>query len=319
MSKNDQITYTVKFSNDEDGFFGRECPEDSCKGYFKIEIGTGLKGEELPCHCPYCGHTGSHDTFWTPDQIELAKSAAMREFQGELDKMFKKAFKPTSSKKSLITFKYKPGRRIPLHRYSEKELETIVICSECGLRYAVYGVYAYCPDCGAHNSYQIFEANMELVRKSLDLATTIDDEALSSQLISDALENIVSYFDAYGREQLRIHASEANSDVSRMNCQNLNKLDDNLNSKFSIRLSTSLVGEEWSALNRGFQKRHVISHKGGVIDQQFIDSTSEPQSMLGHKVTLTTEEVHELSTIAQKAALGLKNALDSKIQPEDNN
>ena len=39
----------------------------------KIRFGTGLKGEELPCHCPYCGHKAPQEDFATPGQIEYAK------------------------------------------------------------------------------------------------------------------------------------------------------------------------------------------------------------------------------------------------------
>src|SRR5713226_4313855 len=66
---------TVSIRPDEGGYLGRECPE--CEHYFKITPGTGLKGEDLPCVCPYCGHHNSHDTFFTQDQIEYAQSVAV--------------------------------------------------------------------------------------------------------------------------------------------------------------------------------------------------------------------------------------------------
>src|SRR5450759_1259742 len=69
---------SIPIPADSDAFTGRECPQPDCEGYFKIEFGTGLKGEGLPCHCPYCGHTAGHDHFWTKEQIEYAKSVAMR-------------------------------------------------------------------------------------------------------------------------------------------------------------------------------------------------------------------------------------------------
>src|ERR1051326_2972499 len=67
--------FTVPIQPDEDGYIGRECPKAECEGYFKITLGTGLKGP-APCHCPYCGHTGDQKTFATPQQIEYAKSVA---------------------------------------------------------------------------------------------------------------------------------------------------------------------------------------------------------------------------------------------------
>jgi hypothetical protein len=55
---------SVPIGSDEEGYTGRECPEETCLGYFKITYGTGLRGP-APCHCPYCGHSGEHDTFFT--------------------------------------------------------------------------------------------------------------------------------------------------------------------------------------------------------------------------------------------------------------
>ena len=61
---------SIRMVPDERGFTGRECPNPDCEGYFKIVLGTGLKGKGLPCHCAYCGHTEGHDHFWTKEQIE---------------------------------------------------------------------------------------------------------------------------------------------------------------------------------------------------------------------------------------------------------
>lgn len=44
---------SIPIPADENAFTGRECPQPDCEGYFKIELGTDLKGEGLPCHCPY--------------------------------------------------------------------------------------------------------------------------------------------------------------------------------------------------------------------------------------------------------------------------
>ena len=77
---------SIPIPADENAFTGRECPQPDCEGYFKIELGTGLKGQGLPCHCPYCGHTAGHDQFWTKEQIEYAKSVAMRKITDALHK-----------------------------------------------------------------------------------------------------------------------------------------------------------------------------------------------------------------------------------------
>ncbi len=145
---------SIPIPADDNGFTGRECPQPECEGYFKIELGTGLKGEGLPCHCPYCGHTAGQDQFWTKEQIEYAKSVAMRRITDAFHKDLKKLefdHKPKGAFGIGISMKVKPGRPTPIHYYREKQLETEVVCVNCTLRYSVYGVFAFCPDCGQHN------------------------------------------------------------------------------------------------------------------------------------------------------------------------
>src|SRR5438045_300179 len=138
----------------DDGYLGRECPIASCEGYFKIKPGTGLKGTNLPCHCPYCGHIASQNDFTTKNQIEFAKSVAFRQvvdvLRGELKKM-EFDIKPKGPFGIGISMKLQPGEPIPLKRYRERTLETHVSCNNCTLDYSVYGIFAFCPDCGNHN------------------------------------------------------------------------------------------------------------------------------------------------------------------------
>ena len=42
---------SISIPTDENGYLGRECPEKSCEGYFKIKPGTGLPSA-TDCICP---------------------------------------------------------------------------------------------------------------------------------------------------------------------------------------------------------------------------------------------------------------------------
>ncbi len=102
------------------------------------------------------------------------------------------------------------------------ELEEEVVCDCCTMRYTVFGTFAFCPDCGKHNSLQILEKNLVLAQKQIDLAATVEGE-LAAQLVADALENGVSAFDGFGRETCRVHASKAtnSSKAEAVSFQNL--------------------------------------------------------------------------------------------------
>ncbi len=297
---------SISIPVDENGFTGRECPQADCEGYFKIELGTGLKGEGLPCHCPYCGHTAGHDHFWTKEQIEYAKSVAMRKFSDALHKDLKKLefdHKPKGAFGVGISMKIKPGRPTPIHHYREKKLETEIVCGNCTLRYAVYGVFAFCPDCKQHNSLQILDKNFIVIEKMLELARSADAE-LAEKLIENALEDCVSSFDGFGREIIRIYIKKASNQAKaeKMAFQNLERAKQNASDLFGVDLTLGVTRDEWDTAVRGFQKRHLLSHKFGVIDDEYMRKSGDAQAVVGRKVVVDVDEVRDTVAIVAKLA-----------------
>ncbi|MGB6378036.1 MAG: hypothetical protein WBG24_15080 [Syntrophobacteria bacterium] len=294
----------VEITPDADGFTGRECPNRDCEGYFKIEFGTGLQGESLPCHCPYCGHSASHDHFWTREQIEYVKSVAMRKISDALYKDFKKLeFKHPAKGPFGIGFsmKIERGRPVPIRYYREKRLETEVVCEQCTLHYAIYGVFAYCPDCGIHNSKQILSKNLDLAEKQLDLAATLDGD-IASNLMHDALENVVSVFDGFGRETCRVRANTA-TDPSRaqnVSFQNLRRVQQRLIDLFALDIASAVEEGDWDHACRCFMKRHLLAHKMGVVDQQYFEESNDAEAVIGRKVTISPDEVLKFIKIMRR-------------------
>ena len=146
----------IKLNPDHEGYTGRECLK--CEKYFKIKFGTGLPNA-TDCHCPYCNYVGPQDEFWTKQQIKYAQSVAFNKLTGELLKNLKKLeVKPKKNQLISIGISVK-GRTAPVIYYAEKDLEEKITCNNCTLEYSIYGIFGFCPDCGIHNSLQIFEAN----------------------------------------------------------------------------------------------------------------------------------------------------------------
>ena len=290
-------TVSVPITADEDGFTGRECPNTECDGYFKIVSGTGLEGDGLPCHCPYCGHTAGHDEFWTQEQIRYAKSVAMRRISDAIRKDLKSlefSQKPRGPFGIGLSMKVKTGPPLPIHHYREKELETTVVCTNCTLRYAVYGAFAFCPDCGQHNSQQILWANLEVVQKMLDLAENHDND-LRMKLIENALEDCVSAFDAFGRELCRVHADRTSNPatMNRMRFQNLVHARAELQT-IGVEMTAVITTDAWEQALMLFQKRHLIAHKLGVADQEYVNRSGDRNAVPGRKVRVGSDEVTEL-------------------------
>ncbi len=292
----------VSIPRDEEGYLGRECPQPDCEGYFKIKPGTGLTGENLPCVCPYCGHIGPHDTFFTKEQIEYARSFAIRKATEALRKDLKAMefkTKPAGPLGLSISMKLQPGHLPALRHYREKALETKVTCDSCTLDYSVFGVFAYCPDCASHNSLQILRSNLDLIDRQLALAEGIEEATLRTHLIEDALENCVSSFDGFAREVCSIRSSKSTNPkkCSSVSFQNLKRASETLKVLFGIDLCSFVSSSDWETAHVRFMQRHLIAHKAGVIDQRFFDEVGPGHGGVGRKVAVSIGEIRQLLPI----------------------
>jgi hypothetical protein len=295
---------------DEYGYLGRECPNPHCEEYFKITPGTGIKGP-APCYCPYCGHKGDSQTFWTKQQIEYAKSVAtgkvVEAVRTDL-KALEFEHKPRGPFGIGISMKLKPGAPIPIRWYREKNLETEIICDNCTLRYAIYGVFGWCPDCGVHNSLQILGKNLDLARKKLALVASVEQE-LSEPLLADALAGVVSAFDGFGRQL----CSEGETKPS---FQNLDGGRKRVQQAYNFDMADCLNGDEWLSACRSFQKRHLLAHKMGVVDEEYVLKTSDPAAVVGRKIMLATDEVATLIETVEKMGKRLYEGITGKADQQ---
>lgn len=289
----------ISIPTDEDGLVGRECPNPDCLGYFKIKPGTGLAGEDLPCHCPYCGETEGQDHFWTQDQIEYARSIMMNEVSKALkadvkewDRELKKSTRNSFIK---LGMEFK-GQSHPIYQYEEKQLETKITCDYCALEYSIYGLFAFCPDCAMHNSKQIFKKNIELAEKLVTLSVQEKDLELAQILLVKSLETVVAAFDGFGRAYCEAYAGRANSPdkIKNISFQNITKARISFQKSFEYDFANSLSSNEWDLVVRLFQKRHLFSHKMGVVDESYKEASNDPQAIVGRKITITQEEIQEL-------------------------
>lgn len=289
----------ISIPTDQDGLVGRECPNPDCLGYFKIKPGTGLAGEDLPCHCPYCGETEGQDHFWTQDQIEYARSIMMNEVSKALkvdvkewDRELKKSTRNSFIK---LGMEFK-GQSHPIYQYEEKQLETKITCEYCTLEYSIYGLFAFCPDCAMHNSTQIFKKNIELVEKLIALSAQEKDLELAHILLVKSLETAVATFDGFGRAYCEAYAGRTSDPDKTRNIsfQNITKARISFQKAFGYDFAKSLTTDASDLVVRLFQKRHLFTHKMGIVDESYKESTNDPQAKVGRKITITPEEIREL-------------------------
>ena len=275
-------------------------------------LGTGLAGIE-DCYCPYCGSHDHNSNFHTDAQIEYAKSVAldsiMSEFDSSISKMQQNIRKFNRKSQGLLNLTMRVDRtprRVVIP--ADLKLETYVECANCTLKYGVYGVYAHCPDCGRHNAVQMLENNLETSGKLLELADGLvdADDTLVDKLISKSLTDVVASFDGFGRAICETFASKSSnpSQAEKIRFQNLIGARTSIRKYFGVDLAGGLTLSEWEMVIRCFQKRHVLEHKSGVVDEEYKakadDGEAIAKAIVGRKVNLSLDEVRRLIDVVRK-------------------
>lgn len=287
----------VTLPTDENGMVGRQCPSPDCGQYFKLKLGTGLP--TTMTSCPYCGWTGDSSNFHTPDQIEYAKSIAIKQTLDPILRDFKRTVEGLNrpTRNSLIQLKFSVTTpTFHVHCYTEKEVETRVTCDSCGLEFSVFGVFASCPDCQKLNAFSVLRSSLEVCRKRLLLAEhedTASDSELKTAILQDSLGSAVAAFDALGKK-LRGLRPDVFPKSPRNLFQNYHALDNCLTSHTSRGIEDRIGQQAAADLLRLLQVRHLFEHNLGVVDQDFAKNVPTHSHLLGRKYPLNRQDVERL-------------------------
>ena len=210
-----------------------------------------------------------------------------------------------------------------LTREQRNALATHVDCQSCGAEYTVYEVFESCVACQQEQNHHIFTKNLELVTKQLELAQTITTE-LNRLLIENSLEDLVSSFDGFARrltDKSKEKASKPDK-VSYLSFQNLKKARKDVKQLFGFDLSTPLNQERWYSANDSFQKRHLLTHNLGLVDEVYIEKSKNKTATIGQRVVIEQAEVQDLIDDVSVLALHVLTRLElseghSPSQEED--
>ena len=307
-------SYSIPLPTDENGMLGRECPDENCLGYFKIMPGTSIKDDDLQLTCPYCGIKADSQDFSTKEQIEYAKSVVLRKVQKALMTDLRNWGKSLerSTKGGFIQIKteYK-STPMPIRYYEEKELETTITCEQCGLVYSVFGKFAYCPYCGIDNTIQILSKNLELINKLLSKAKEEENLEFQEFLVHNALEDIVSSFDSFGRNSVRLFTKNTDKSDLNISFQNIRKAHERILKEFDFDFSQGLVSDDWNKVVKNFQKRHLISHNDGIVDDPYIQITNDQEAVKGRKIKIASEDAKDMLEAIGIMAQNLQKGLSS--------
>ena len=310
----------ITIHSDEKGYFDRECPNENCLYTFKINMQDWKeKISDDEVHCPMCGHIDTADKWWTQEQLEsmqeIAASYAMSMITKELDKAFGKLARSTRNNK-FLKITYKPSRKITFQNNpigQSEEWETDITCEKCGTRYSVIGSAYFCPCCGHNSAVSAFNESTDSIEKMLKSLPEMKQlltesygrdkaETMCRGLLESSLGDIVSSFQKFAS----CHYDKLTGEISRVNDFQIVEKGNQL-----FKDATGKGYEEWLSdkelhnMNMFFQRRHLIEHNNGMVDQKYVDKSGDHSYVIGQRLVVKENDAYALLAIIKKLAKGL--------------
>jgi len=270
--------------------------------------------------CPYSGVRADDAHFLHPDDrkaaLKVVEHAAIQDMEDAFSDMIAGLAK---GRKSLT---YKHGqRKNRLHpRFGRRDLMRLLVCDCCGRDYGVFAIALFCPDCGAPNLALHFSREVELVDQQVELAEAAgqDRQELAYRLLGNAHEDVLTAFEAtmkvayvyliHNRPSGSLPVKAVGNDF-----QNIERGRKRFE-EFSFDPFAELDAAELSALSLNIQKRHLIGHSLGVVDEKFAEQAQEAK--LGETVELVATDIRTFAAMCRGVVGRLDNLLaDHQLLP----
>lgn len=290
----------VMLVSDREQFFGRTCP--NCNAYFR----TRHVAEALLC--PYCSTRAPLIRFTTENQLRFIDEVRQKWVDG---------FKGNDLEEidlDAIT-KALPDNR-PSWSYSEELQQNRFTCEKCNNRFDILGEYGCCPVCGKRNSLQVLMLYLNATEAQFESAKATITDRQDREVEWEKMAKCISDFEAMARDiqkQLaRLPLTPARrKEVEQISFQQILRADELLRGFFGIELLKGVADGDRSFLNKMFNRRHILTHNGGRVDQEYLDRTSDSSVRLNQKVVVRSREIARLIPLLKTAAGNLFQGYES--------
>lgn len=312
----------ITLLSDEKGYMDRECPNENCLYTFKVNMEDWKnKFSDEEVHCPMCGHIDTSDKWWTQEQLnaarDIAADYAMSLVHRELDKTFSKLARQTRNNKH-FRIEYKPGRRISFVNSpigQREEWETDITCDKCGTRYSVIGSAYFCPCCGYNSAVDVFEESLDSIEKMVASLPKLKDvfidaygrdkgETMYRAMLENTPAQVVSAFQKFAE---CIFKAKSTTPVRVNDFQIVEKGSNLFVAAVGKGYDEWLTQDELDRMNLFFQRRHILEHNGGIVDDKYLQKSNDTSYVEGQRISVRIEDTLELIGIIRKLANGLKS------------
>lgn len=309
--------FSISMPIDNDGYFDRRCPSEVCQADFKVLMEDWKdKVSDAQVFCPICREEAKSTEWNTPEQQEYIRQVGLNHIKGIMDRAFSQDVSDFNRRQQPgfinISMSYKPGIPTLIVPISAADkLRQRFTCEQCGCRYSSLGAAFFCLACGHNSAESTFSQTIETVQKSLaalpairEAVRAVADEDAARNTIREILENSIGRLvGAFQRvaEALFDRSPAATTMRRRRNVfQNLTEGSALWRAATGKGYEDLLTPAEMADLLRLFQQRHLLAHREGIVDQDYISKSGDTSYAVGQRLVIRDRAVSRLVELVAK-------------------
>lgn len=314
----------VPIEVDKDGYFDSQCPNEECLFQFKVDESDweNLFNDEK-VFCPLCRHEAKSNSWFTTEQIEQAQEEVVKHVHGRIDKALEQGardFNSEQPRNAFIKMSVKVTGTKPMHYImpipAMEEMQLKIQCKVCNAKYAVIGSAFFCPNCGHNSAEETFDnslkkiqdkiKNIPIIRQAVKTVSKDEAETTCRSLIESSLGECVVAFQRFSEVIFTTRAPEKNVKLNAF--QNIEIGGTYWKEILGETYEDWLTVNELIRLNLLFQKRHLLAHTEGIVDQKYIEKTNDNSYKIGQRIVIKEKDVTELIGLIEKLVNRLRKS-----------
>lgn len=193
--------------------------------------------------------------------------------------------------------------------YVEDKVRRTITCDNCHSDYGVYGATAFCPICGPRAALSTVLEAIERGRRALALEDVLRDDlreqaradGIFDKAATDAVKDSVTLFEVFARDQFTSRVPGHAPIVKQEGRGIFQRLDDT-DALFATHVGTAISAllpkDCWERLQTVFQQRHVLVHRQGIVDDDYLKRVPNARQKVGQRLVLTRQDAeHALDAV----------------------
>lgn len=319
-------TFSVPLDTDEKGYFDRECPSNECLFVFKVnqeDWKHHFRDEEV--FCPQCGHSAPSDHWHTQSQLRHAEKETKNYMEREIHKMLKgvaRDFNRSQRRGSFITMSINVSggsfRSYTLPAPAMEAFTLDIACEFCASRFSVLGSAFFCPCCGRSSAERMFDVSLVKTRAKFEQLETVraaledvGQQDMAADICRSILESCIQdLVGALQRLSEELYSRLLGVPSAPFNVfQRLNQSSDLWRTAIGEGFENWLDPSELAKLNIYYQRRHLLAHREGIVDAQYIQRSGDSSYREGQRIVVAPRDAAEMHAIVSKAANKLRDKI----------